>query len=69
VLTRLVNVKVSVIANKLSPPLFEYQHLTVLLAMKYRGYFFWLEILIKTTDTLRQAATSTCASCYRGARP
>jgi len=27
-------------------------------SIKYRQYFFWLEILTKTTDTLRQAAAS-----------
>jgi len=74
VLYRFVNIEVAIIADKLSLLLFDYRqcyrrYFWKEVSMKYRRYFFWLEILIKITDTLRWAAASTCASRYRGARP
>ena len=65
---RLVNIEVAIIADT-------FRISTVILAIllqrsidKVSLIFFWLEISIKTIDTLQQAAASTCALRYRGAR-
>jgi len=72
---RPVNIEVAIIADKLSLLLFKYRqcyrrYLWKEVSIRYRRHFFWLEISIKTIDTLRRVAALhvRCAAGEHGHR-